>query len=198
MTAGLEPAPRGPALAQAQAPGRSGGGVELAVPHALPTHWLDGGEVVHFAIKPSLWFVPLVSVRWLLAGVLLVAYADSRWIPTGSEWYVTQLGVWLAVARLAWATLEWVSRLYVLTNRRMMRVRGVFNVELFECALDRIQDVHLTASLGERLTRVATITVETAGTIGRGSWKMVAHPIEVHGKLREAVYRARSRGQHAA
>jgi hypothetical protein len=193
VTATLTPPHRKSDELVVQAHGPTGGAVGLAMPAVVPEHLLDGGEVVHFAIKPSPWFVPLVSVRWLVAGAALIALA--LWFPLGAsgKWYLWQAGFWLGAVRLGWAMLEWVSRLYVLTNRRVMRIRGVFNVELFECALDRIQNTHYTASLGERIFRVGTITVETAGPAGIGSWLIVARPLEVHEKLRQAVHRAQNR-----
>jgi uncharacterized membrane protein YdbT with pleckstrin-like domain len=95
---------------------------------------------------------------------------------------------------MGWATLEWVSRLYVLTNRRVMRLRGVFNVELFECALSRIQNTYVTLSVGERATRTGTVTFQTAGGPGaEASWRIVARPLEIHERLREAIGRANRR-----
>jgi hypothetical protein len=176
-----------------QAHGPAGGAVGLAIPAVVPEHLLDGGEVVHFAIKPSPWFVLLVSARWLATGAALIVLAAWSPAPISWKWYLWQAGFWLGAARLGWAMLEWVSRLYVLTNRRVMRIRGVFNVELFECALDRIQNTHLTASVGERVMRVGSITVETASAAGLGTWLIVARPLEVHEKLREAIRRAQNR-----
>jgi uncharacterized membrane protein YdbT with pleckstrin-like domain len=170
------------------------GGAVLASLEVVPAHLLDGGEVVHFAIKPSRWFVLLISLRWVLAGIALMVVSYSAWVPQQSHWYLYQSGWCIAALRLGWAMLEWVSRLYVLTNRRVMRLRGVFNVELFECSLGRIQNTYLTASLSERLTGTGTITVETASTAGSSAWLMVSRPLEVHEKLREAILRAQNRG----
>jgi uncharacterized membrane protein YdbT with pleckstrin-like domain len=109
-----------------------------------------------------------------------------------------RLAVVVAGARLAWAILEWVSRLYVLTNHRVMRIRGVFYVELFECALSRLQNTYATFSPLERLSRTGTITFQTAagGPGGTASWRIVSRPLEVHEKLREAIRREQNRGKN--
>lgn len=160
----------------------------------VPAHLLDGGEVVIFAIKPSGWYVLLTSLRWVMIGLALAVLANSRFAPGGSRWYLWHLGIWIAVIRLGWAILEWVSRLYVLTNRRVMRIYGVFNVELFECALDRVQNIYVTLSVGERLTHTGTISFQTAGGPGgEASWRIVSRPLEVHEKLREAIERTHRR-----
>ncbi len=104
----------------------------------------------------------------------------------------------MSLIRLGWATLQWVSRLYVLTNRRVLRLRGVLDVVLFECPLHKIQNTWLTLSLAERLTRVGTITLQTAGgsatSGGTASWRLISRPLEVHEKLRSAINRAQNRG----
>ena len=172
----------------------------MAVGEVVPAHLLDGGEVVCFAIKPSAWFVLLVSLRWVVIGLLLTVLAGMEFVPAASRWHLYQAAFWLTGARLAWAMLEWVSRLYVLTNRRVMRIRGVFNVDLFECTLDRIQNTAASLTLPERIVRVGTITFQTAGggggVGGAASWQMVARPLEVHEKLREAIRRAQDRGNN--
>jgi uncharacterized membrane protein YdbT with pleckstrin-like domain len=75
-----------------------------------------------------------------------------------------------------------------------MRIRGVFNVDLFECSLDRIENTSTSLTLGERVVRVGTVSFETAG--GGASWRMVSRALELHERLREAIGRAKNRGSH--
>jgi len=159
---------------------------------AVPAYLLDGGEVVIFAIKPSPWMVPLSSARVLLVAAIVVVLAQTAAF-SSYRWYLYQAAFWLSAARIGWAVMQWVARLYVLTNRRVMRIRGVFNVELFECALTKIQNTTLTLSLPERLARMGSIRFSTADG-GGASWRMIARPLEVHEKVREAIEKARSRG----
>ncbi len=202
MTVALEEPPKKRPSLVANAQGRAGDALGLAVEQVVPAHLLDGDEEVHFAIKPSPWFVLFVSLRWVLTGflIMLLAASGALSIPSPYRWYLYQLGFGLAGVRLAWAMLEWVSRLYILTNRRVMRIRGVFNVEVFECPLDRIQNTELRLTPLERLTRIGTVMFQTAGGApgarGGASWRMVSRPLEVHEKLREAIHRARNRGNH--
>ncbi len=183
----------------AQADGPSGGVVGLTAQDVLPAHLLDGGEVVHFAIKPSPWFVLFVSARWVAFGLLLTLIACMEVVPASYRRFLFQIAFWITAARMAWGTLEWVSRLYVLTNRRVMRLRGVFNVDLFECALDRIQNTTVLLGLPARIVRVGTITFQTAAdgsgdAGGAASWRTVSKPLEVHQALREAIHRVQNRG----
>lgn len=171
-----------------------------AASHAelVPERLLDGGEIVILAIKPSLWFILFASARWVAFFVLIAALAPrlEPVLPWGSPVMLTKAAVALAAARLGFATLEWVARLYVLTNRRVMRVRGIFNVDLFECSLLRIENTHLTFAWYERIFGLGSIWFATAGTAGREpGWLTVARPLEVHEQVRAAIARARGQGQ---
>ena len=178
----------------AQIEGPGGGVIAMTVEHIVPAHLLDGGEIVILAIKPSLWFVPLTSARWILLGIGLLAAANISWVTPHVAGYLRMAGYLGVAGRLGWAMLQWVSRLYVLTNRRVMRLRGVFNVELFQCELTRVQSIVLSASWPERLARSGTILIQTAGALGSvggmAAWRIVARPLEVHKKLNDAIRRA--------
>jgi uncharacterized membrane protein YdbT with pleckstrin-like domain len=85
------------------------------------------------------------------------------------------------LVRLVVGCLQWFSRLYVLTNRRVLRVKGVLNVQVFECRLERIQNTFMSLSLPERLTGMGTIFFATAGTgLPEAAWLMINRPREVH------------------
>lgn len=159
----------------------------------LPSHLLDGDEIVIFAIKPSLWSVVFMSGRWVLAMVaviLLAGWLGDR-LPHVSAGLIAQTAAALAAARLAFAVLQWASRLYVLTNRRVMRLQGILNVDLFECPLTKIQNTYLTLAWYERLTGLGSISFATAGTGGvEASWTHVNGPLELHERVRSAIHRA--------
>ncbi len=163
----------------------------------LPAHLLDGDEIVILAIKPSLWFVVFVSFRWVVACVaaILAAGSLSRLMPDINTPLILKGAVVLVAGRIGLAVLQWVSRLYVLTNRRIMRLTGILNVDLFECPLTKIQNTYLTLAWYERLTGLGTISFATAGTGGvEASWINVNNPLELHERVRSAIHRAQKPG----
>jgi len=188
-------APRIPWPTMVEANAAADGDV-YATDQAIPAHLLDGGEIVMLKMKPSLWYILFVSVKWLLAMtivVLLSAPLSRALDAIGlTQPLLVKVAVALAVARLAVATLQWVSRLYVLTNRRVMRIRGIFNVDIFECHLTRIQNTFLRLTIYERIFSLGTIGFATAGTGGiEASWQNVNHPLEVHERVRAAIRQAK-------
>jgi len=166
----------------------------------VPAHLLDGGEIIILAIKPSLWFIVFTSIRWLAAMVVVILLSGwlGGWLGGRlhfSSTLIVQGAAVLAAARVGLAVLQWVSRLYVLTNRRIMRLTGILNVDLFECPLTKIQNTYLTLAWYERLTGVGTISFATAGTGGvEASWLNVNNPLELHERVRSAIHRAQKPG----
>ena len=159
----------------------------------LPVHLLDGDEIVIFTVKPSLWFILFRSFRWLLFGGAMIGLAP--WLERASSLLearvIVQIGIVVAGGRVGFAVLQWVSRLYVLTNRRIMRLRGILNVDLFECRLTKIQNTHLRFAWYERITGLGSIFFATAGTGGvEASWINIDHPLELHERIRSAIHRA--------
>lgn len=170
---------------------------QIAQADLIPAQLLDGDEIVIFAVKPSLWYVLFTSARWLIClstVIVLVAWLGDR-IPGVNPRLVIKAAIALAGARVGFGLLQWVSRLYVLTNRRIMRLRGIFNVDLFECQLSRIQNTHLTMSWYERLAGLGSVGFATAGTGGiEAWWTNLNCPLEVHERVRSAIHRAQKFG----
>lgn len=165
----------------------------------VPAQLLDGGEVVILAIKPSLWFILFNSFRWI--GLLALLVAGVLWFSPPWYWLepkmLIQGAIGLGLLRLVIASLQWVSRLYVLTNRRLMRIRGVLNVDIFECRLTKVQNTFMRLSWYERLLRLGTIDITTAGTgMVEARWANVPRPLEVHDSLRRAISAAKNSGRN--
>jgi hypothetical protein len=149
---------------------------------------LDGGEIVILALKPSLWYILFSSARWILAMGLVIAASPWLDLPSLNQRNIVQISLAAIGLRVGIGVLQWACRLYVLTNRRIMRIRGVFHVDIFECSLNRIQNTFLSMALHERLTRLGTISFATAGTAGVDpSWVNVPSPLDVHEKIRQAI-----------
>ena len=159
----------------------------------LPANLLSGDEIVILLVKPSLWFILFRSIRWV-AAMAVVLWFVGYWghlVPVVKSPTVINVAVAIAAARVGFAMLQWAARYYVLTNRRVMRISGVFNVDLFECQLTKVQNTYLTLTWYERLVGLGTITFATAGTAGaEPAWINISHPLEIHEQVRAAINKA--------
>jgi len=158
---------------------------------------LDGNEIIELSIKPSWWFIPMVSLKWVLTATLLGALLAivARGRVSAQVLLAFQVLATIAVLRVGFGALQWASRLYVLTNRRVMRFRGVLNVEVAECPLTRIAGVDLRVLGHQRLLRLGSVVMTPADSNAAPIvWDDLAHPHEVHERLVRAVRRAQGSG----
>ncbi len=153
---------------------------------------LDGGEIVLCALKPSLWYLVLVSVRWLAGAAVIILLAPLLFpARSATTEILTQAALFVTASRLILALLQWSSRLYVLTNRRVMCYRGLMRVSVFESPLVHIRNTYVNASVAERICKVGSIGFSLQG--GKQIdvwWEQVSDPHAVHDRIRRAIEKA--------
>lgn len=154
----------------------------------LPTNLIQGGEIIILILKPSPLFILLGALGHVMTIGLL--FVIAAWAELIDPQTATVAAAALIVLRLAWQFLEWLSRLYVLTDRRVIRVAGVLRVFVFEAALRQIQHTDVVLSLRERLFALGTIAFSTAGTgVPEAYWVMLHRPMAVHRRIVQAINR---------
>lgn len=157
---------------------------------------LDGDEIIQLSIKPSLWFIPAASARVLVV-LLFAALALGIAMQTGSlqpGMLPFQILLVIAALRLGMATLQWASRLYVLTNRRVLRFTGALSVQGAECRLSRIAEVEVHLAWYGRLLRLGTLHMRpTDPDRAALNWDDVSRPFDVHEIVIRAVRNSQSR-----
>jgi len=160
----------------------------------VPPGTLQNDEIVLFLIKPSLWFVIITSARFG-ATTLLFAMLAVRLSP--QDFFVTHqqfaLAATIAIClRLVWAFAVWASHSYLLTERRVITIKGVFHAAEFQCPLRKIQRTVLDEPFIFRLLGVGTIGFATAtGNQFDSTWVMLARPRMIHQKVIAAIERSR-------
>jgi len=163
----------------------------------VPVERLEDGEVVLLAVKPSRCFVLLVSWPWMAVAAAVAAGAALADWGIGAPVNLRLVGLFctaVACTRLTLACFQWQGRLYVLTNRRVMRFRGAFHEDFHQCPLKRIAEVHLTATLPERMGGVGTLWFERADADGRRPdccWLHLPEPQEAQEAVEKALRRIR-------
>ncbi|MCH2160447.1 MAG: PH domain-containing protein [Phycisphaerales bacterium] len=157
------------------------------------TRLLADGEIVLMVMRPSLWMVILWSLNVLLfiLGLVFALAWASRFPWAGwTEMQAFGLGMVLVGIRLGWQFLDWANRLYILTDRRVIRRRGVFQVDVFEARLDRIQQTSVLQMVRERIFGLGSIAFATAGNNTLNAvWEVVRDPHEVQKAVADAIQR---------
>jgi hypothetical protein len=152
---------------------------------------LNGSEIIILAIKPSLWYVLLVSARIsaVLLAVIIAAWTAGQlgWIPYQAH-FIMGLALAGISIRLAFGLLQWQSRAYILTNIRVLRIRGTLRVEMFQCHLLRLKDVSLSTSATEKLLGLGTIGLQADSPSPlTASWLNVRNPQQVRQQILDAI-----------
>ena len=160
----------------------------------LPVDLIGDDEVILLLLRPSLLFVilgALPSIVTILFFTLILAYLARTvsWVP----WTDAQafgLGALLLLVRIIWQALEWWSRIYVLTDRRLIRKMGVFQVSIFETPLKHVQHTSVFVLLRERFFGLGSIGFATSGSdTYEAFWVMISQPFAVHRSVVEAIER---------
>lgn len=156
---------------------------------------LDESEIVEFSIKPSLWYIVFVSARFLGAAALL-AIAGALFRGENADSLTTYLAALASIAallRVAIASLQWASRVYVLTNRRVMRCSGVLNVDVVDCKLADVARTHMQLGSVQRTLRLGTIQITPADQRQTPiAWEHVARAGDIYAKVVRAIKKAQS------
>jgi hypothetical protein len=156
-------------------------------------HVLQDGELILLLIKPSLWFVLLSSLKFIAVVLILMISAAllDHQLPGRNSVY-QEFGLFVLAGRVMWAALQWMGRLYILTDMRIVRLSGVFNVEIFDCPLRKVARTRLHRTVRERLTGVGTIEIIPSDEeLPISYWNTVAKPVQVQEQIVAAITRAK-------
>ena len=165
-----------------------------AIGAMLPPAMLHEDEIVLILAKPSLWFIPLMSLRFLLVvtgvAVLLVRTRLADDYLHLSTQNLALIAMLVCLGRLVWGLLVWTSHIYLLTNQRIVTIKGVLNVAVFQCNLRKVQRTTLYNPLALRFFGVGNIGIATAATTQFDSvWEMVPRPLATHEQIVAAIHR---------
>jgi hypothetical protein len=165
--------------------------------HLLVSHRLPDGEAVLMLIRPSVWMIVL-ACKWIfglgaLASAVAIVY-DAH-VP-GPPSLVWQSALLVLVVRFMAAAAVWMSRVYALTDQRVLMLYGVFRPMVADVLLVDVARIRLLRHLHERVLGIGHIEI-----IPRQEdrpimlWSYLARPAMVQDRLRQAIHRARSGGR---
>lgn len=156
---------------------------------------LAENEIIELSCRPSLWFVPITSARFVLSMSALCA--ASVWLQwngvSGPLATAVTLFSAAALARIGLATLQWASRLYILTNRRVFAYKGVLSVQVSQCPLVRIERADLLVTTVQKALGLGTVRITPAADLcGDVFWEHLSDPTQTYQKLIRAIRRAQN------
>lgn len=143
-------------------------------------HWLVlAGEILAESLL-SIIIVALVTLLWLV------------WLPNP----LVPLGYLLLIIPLIslWRdVLIWRNREYVVTNRRVIQLSGVFSKNITDSSLDKVNDVKMSQSFLGRMLDYGNIEILTASELGVNKFTYIGRPIQ----YKTAMLNAKEKLEHA-
>lgn len=183
-----------PTPERAFAPPRLPGGV------FSPAKFVPASDTVRLFVRPHpidillrIWRGLAIISAGMVALVLALGWIGSLIDPGISAGTVVMIGSAALLLRLAWSTLAWAARSFVLTDKRVIRVTGVLNRVSTEIPLARLQHFVVERQLIERALNLGSLGMATAGTGGvEMAWVTIHKPMAVLDSVRKAADAAQS------
>jgi hypothetical protein len=148
---------------------------------------LSRGEEVVFETRQH-WFAVLART-WIAVIVAILSFAILIWQSTADDWAlrgILQIGSLLAlVGSLAFIGLKiwsWRNQEYLVTTRRVIKAEGIFNKNMGDSSLEKVNDAHLTQSWVGRIFDYGTLDILTAAEDAEremlNDFEMIAEPVQ--------------------
>lgn len=129
--------------------------------------------------------------RWILVGLFILAVSLVMMVNPTFAW-IGWLAIAIAVvpfAELVRIFLDWVNEKYLITNRRVMEVKGIINKHVRDSALEKVNDVDLTQSLVGRILGYGTVQIITGSDIGVNMFRRISNPVRFKREMLNAKER---------
>lgn len=147
-----------------------------------PKKLLNDYETVAVDLHPHWWYFaqPITAlVGSILLGILTLIFVDGdSGVSTPLRWLVLLLivgtAIWLVVRYLKWMTTN-----FVITSDRLIFRSGVIAKMGIEIPLERVNTVHFTQSVFERLTGAGDLLIESGGEDGQQRFTDIRRPDRV-------------------
>jgi uncharacterized membrane protein YdbT with pleckstrin-like domain len=94
--------------------------------------------------------------------------------PLGAIAYALLL---LPIAKGTYDFLNWRQLQFVITNRRVIQLSGIFSKSSTDTSLEKVTDVEMSQSTFGRLFNYGDIKILTASELGVNSFRQIADPV---------------------
>ena len=127
------------------------------------------------------WFILISSIfleLLIILAVIIIITLALIFAPVATP--LLALGYLLLIIPLIFMAhdiMVWSNRQYIVTNRRVMQVAGVFNKSVTDSSLEKVNDVKMEQSAMGRLFEFGDIQILTASELGVNLFKRIGEPI---------------------
>ncbi len=116
----------------------------------------------------------LIFMVVLIVGVTVIITMLQSALPL----FLGYLVILIPLVSLFKDFLDWKNRMYIITNRRVMQISGVFNKSVTDSSLEKVNDVKMNQSFWGRMFNFGDIEILTASELGANLFRMIGEPIQ--------------------
>jgi uncharacterized membrane protein YdbT with pleckstrin-like domain len=149
----------------------------------MATNYLEGllGENEHILLETRQhWFVLFnkifleIVLIAIIVGATLFAYVELA----SSFALLGFILVLVPLVGLVRDVMIWQNNAFVVTNRRVIQISGVFSKDVVDSSLEKVNDVKMSQSFLGRMFDFGDIEILTASELGVNLFHQIAKPVE--------------------
>jgi uncharacterized membrane protein YdbT with pleckstrin-like domain len=137
------------------------------------------------------WFQLFRNLLLEILMIVLIIVVDLIAYGLWQQQPAVLLGLLLLIIPLAGIlrdSLVWNSHKYVITNRRVIQIFGVFNKNVTDSSLDKVNDVQMDQSLLGRIFNFGDIEILTASELGINRFTFINDPVHFKTAMLDAKF----------
>jgi len=129
------------------------------------------------------WFLLVSSILLEIIAIIVIlgaAVTTGVLAPRGYTLIITVVGfalLLIPIVSMVKDILKWTNHEYVITNRRVIQIEGVFNKSVSDSSLEKVNDVKLTQSALGRVFDYGDVEILTASEIGMNLMQKIESPV---------------------
>jgi uncharacterized membrane protein YdbT with pleckstrin-like domain len=111
------------------------------------------------------------------------------------SWIVPLVGFLVLLIPIGTGTrdiLNWSNHQFIITNRRVMQISGIFNKSVIDSSLEKVNDIKMQQSALGRMFGYGDIEILTASELGVNLFKKIDNPV----KFKSALINAKAYLEH--
>ncbi|MCI0395908.1 MAG: PH domain-containing protein [Chloroflexi bacterium] len=154
---------------------------------------LGNEEKILFMTHPH-WLLLLRNILielFLVAVIVAAVTIATAFLPLAAFFYILLL---VPLAGMVRDFLIWWNRQFIVTNRRVIQISGVFNKSVTDSSLEKVNDVKMDQSSLGRLFDYGNVEILTASELGVNLFERIGRPI----RFKTAMLNAKEQLEHGA
>lgn len=132
------------------------------------------------------WFVLFSTILLEIVVTLAVMFGITFAVLTYPVAAYGYFLVIIPILSMLFDIMKWSNHQYLVTNRRVIQLSGIFNKNVVDSSLEKVNDVRMTQSVFGRMFDYGDVEIMTASELGVNVFKRIGDPIKFKTAMMDA------------